>query len=364
MKKSKIIFLLILILLYPKIVTAATGKKCVYKNDDVNILVEIGVDKRKNLTCSATIKDWPGLKGLNRKIKSCGFWSKTKDYYLAKEMSEKKEICPTYIVVSYKKGWAFTTIGDKKELYISYLKYEIENKQKEMKNKSYILENIDSKTATVKRNSCTEYSYEECVNKTDAQGNVCIKDTEKKICKRPSSCSDYITKESCPSVTDAGRCRWNDTNNKCEKNTLFICTDYLTKDQCKDKDEEGKECRWRKGKCTFKNSKDDPNKEEKKDELDLETNEIDCNNIFNGKFGTLLKKVLSLIRFAVPILIIGLSIVDFIKAMASQDQNELKKVINKLGKRLIIGVLIFLLPTLLDVLLGLAGIEFGVCDIK
>ncbi len=362
MKKFKIIFLL-LIILYPRIVSAAEGKKCIYDSNGVNVIVNITVDKKKNLNCSATIKEWPDINSINKSV-NCGLWSsETKNSYLATEISSNKELCPTYILVSYKKGIPLINIGEKKELYISYSKSILENQQKKIKNKSYIIENTESKEVLDKKGSCTEYTYEECVNKTDAQGNVCIKDTEKKICKRPSSCADYITKESCPSLTDSGRCRWNDTTNKCEKKNLFICTDYLTKDQCKERDEEGKECRWRKGKCTFKNSKDDPNKEEKED-LDLETNDIDCDNIFNGKFGTLLKQILSLIRFAVPILIIGLSVVDFIKALAAQDPNEIKKVTNKLGKRLIIGVLIFLLPTLLEVLLELAGIEFGVCDIK
>jgi hypothetical protein len=99
------------------------------------------------------------------------------------------------------------------------------------------------------------------------------------------------------------------------------------------------------------------------DETDGTTN-VDCNTIFGGKFGELLKDILSLLRFAVPILIIGLSVVDFIKAVAAQDQNEIKKAANKFAKRLLIGVIIFLLPTLLDLILDLAGVEYGTCGIR
>ena len=52
------------------------------------------------------------------------------------------------------------------------------------------------------------------------------------------------------------------------------------------------------------------------------------------------------------------------KALTAQSQDEVKKATNKLVKRLIIGVLIFVLPTILEFVLKLAGIEFGVCAIK
>lgn len=95
----------------------------------------------------------------------------------------------------------------------------------------------------------------------------------------------------------------------------------------------------------------------------LETGEINCKNIFNGRFGSLLKQILSLIRFAVPLLIIGLSVVDFIKIVATQRIEDLRKASIKFVQRLIIGAIIFLLPTLLDILLKLAEVEFGVCDL-
>jgi hypothetical protein len=100
------------------------------------------------------------------------------------------------------------------------------------------------------------------------------------------------------------------------------------------------------------------------DSTEIITSSTDCDSIFGGEFGKLLKDALSLLRFAVPILIVGLSVVDFIKATAAQDQNEIKKSLNKLVKRLIIGVLIFLLPTILDLILDLAGVEYGTCGIK
>lgn len=90
---------------------------------------------------------------------------------------------------------------------------------------------------------------------------------------------------------------------------------------------------------------------------------VDC-SIFENGFGQFLMEAWKLIKFAVPILIIAFAIVDFIKAMASQDEAEVKKSANKLVKRLIIGVLIFVLPTLIEYILELAGIDYGTCGIK
>mgnify|MGYP001040041754 CR=1 FL=1 len=90
---------------------------------------------------------------------------------------------------------------------------------------------------------------------------------------------------------------------------------------------------------------------------------VDCNGIFANEFGEYLKQIYNLLKFAVPILILLYAIIDFIKALAAQDDSELKKAANKLVKRLIIGVLIFVLPTILEIFLDLAGVQFGVCDL-
>lgn len=98
-------------------------------------------------------------------------------------------------------------------------------------------------------------------------------------------------------------------------------------------------------------------------EMGFDTEELECSGIFSGKLGTILKQILNIVKFLVPILIIGLSIVDFVKALAAQSQDEIKKASQKLVKRLIIGIVIFVLPTLLEFLLKQAGIEFGICDL-
>ncbi len=90
------------------------------------------------------------------------------------------------------------------------------------------------------------------------------------------------------------------------------------------------------------------------------TGDIDC-SIFNGDFGKILKQVLDITRFAGPVLTIVLSIMDYIKALASQSQEDIKKANGRFIKRLIISVLIFIVPTLLEILLNWAGNAYGVC---
>lgn len=84
-------------------------------------------------------------------------------------------------------------------------------------------------------------------------------------------------------------------------------------------------------------------------------------NLCSGEFGKMLKELTLLVKFSVPILIIIFSIVDFSKAILSQNQDDLKKSSNKLIKRVIIGLIVILLPTLINVLLYLAGIDAEIC---
>ncbi len=89
----------------------------------------------------------------------------------------------------------------------------------------------------------------------------------------------------------------------------------------------------------------------------FETDNVLC----AGRFGEFLKQIMQLVKFAVPIIIIALAVVDFIKAMSAQKTEELKTAANKLLKRLIIGAIIFLLPTIIDYILSITGINSTTC---
>lgn len=67
-------------------------------------------------------------------------------------------------------------------------------------------------------------------------------------------------------------------------------------------------------------------------------------------------KIVKWVRYIVPILLILLSVLDFMKAIASDSEDEMRKVGSKFVKRLIVAAIIFLLPLMLEFLLGIFGI--------
>ncbi len=227
--------------------------------------------------------------------------------------------------------------------------------------KTALQELEERKNGEVKKDNCSDYTYNECVGVSDSDGNVCIRDFENKTCRKKMACSDFTSEATCPIESDYGNCRWNSSNNTCEKITKkFVCTDYLTEAQCPKSpktDEEGNKCRWTSNGCEFNTVNEGTEGE------GIEIGETDCTGIFQGGFGKFLKQIYSLIKFAVPIIILAFAIIDFLKAIAASDPAEVKKAATKLVKRMVIGVAIFVLPTLLELLLAAAGVEFGTCGI-
>ncbi len=66
-------------------------------------------------------------------------------------------------------------------------------------------------------------------------------------------------------------------------------------------------------------------------------------------------RIVSWIRYIVPVVIIILTILDFIKAIAADNEDEIKKASGRFAKRLIVALIIFLLPLLLEFILGIFG---------
>ena len=59
----------------------------------------------------------------------------------------------------------------------------------------------------------------------------------------------------------------------------------------------------------------------------------------------------SVIRYVAIILLIVLTVIDFVGAVASQDNDIMNKAIKKLGKRFVLCIIIFLLPSLIKFIL-------------
>lgn len=61
------------------------------------------------------------------------------------------------------------------------------------------------------------------------------------------------------------------------------------------------------------------------------------------------------IKIAVPIILIVMGMVDLVKAVAGQNEDELKKATSKLVKKAVAAVAVFLVATIVAMLMGLIG---------
>ena len=75
-----------------------------------------------------------------------------------------------------------------------------------------------------------------------------------------------------------------------------------------------------------------------------------------------LKQVLTIMQYAGPILCLVLSVSDFVKAAASQDKDALSKATKTTGKRIVLAMILFFIPVLVDFLFPLLG-WYGTCGI-
>lgn len=90
----------------------------------------------------------------------------------------------------------------------------------------------------------------------------------------------------------------------------------------------------------------------------------DMNELFGSKddpdsIRYMVNEVLTYVRIIVPILIILLGTIDFAKAVIAGKEDNMKKAQSDFIKRLIAGVIVFLVPTLVDIIMGLADIVWN-----
>lgn len=89
----------------------------------------------------------------------------------------------------------------------------------------------------------------------------------------------------------------------------------------------------------------------------------DC-SILGTEFNNILQEIFTIIKIAVPILVIVLCSVDIARAVIAQDDKAVKEALSSSIKRIIIGVVVFFVPTLINVLLEFAGNISGTCGIE
>lgn len=86
---------------------------------------------------------------------------------------------------------------------------------------------------------------------------------------------------------------------------------------------------------------------------------LSCNSW--GDVITDLQNVFNFLKIIVPLLIIGLSTYDFIKAVTAKDDKGLKKAFQTLLKRIACAIVLFFLPVLINLLLELVAVNSNVC---
>lgn len=79
--------------------------------------------------------------------------------------------------------------------------------------------------------------------------------------------------------------------------------------------------------------------------------EMDCKSL--GSFGEDLQSIFNVFKIVAPILTLALSTYDFVISITSKQAEGLQKSAKKFATRLVLVVLLYLLPTLINVLLGL-----------
>ncbi len=84
---------------------------------------------------------------------------------------------------------------------------------------------------------------------------------------------------------------------------------------------------------------------------------------FSDRLIAFIVNILKWIKYLVPALIIILSIIDFMKAIGADKDDEMKKAQQKFMKRLIIAALIFIVPFILEFVITKMGFNYNSCGI-
>ena len=98
----------------------------------------------------------------------------------------------------------------------------------------------------------------------------------------------------------------------------------------------------------------------------VNTNDIitinSCEDLLNDEIRGYLKSLLTIIKILIPLILIVLGTLDFAVAIFSGKDDDMKKNANKFIKRFIIAIIIFFIPSLLELLLTIASKIWGNID--
>ena len=87
-----------------------------------------------------------------------------------------------------------------------------------------------------------------------------------------------------------------------------------------------------------------------------------CEDVFGEDLLKILHDGVNAIKIMIPLLLIALGIVDFAKAVFGGNEDNMKKSAVKFGKRVLIGIVIFFIPSILNIILDIANKIWGNID--
>lgn len=88
-----------------------------------------------------------------------------------------------------------------------------------------------------------------------------------------------------------------------------------------------------------------------------EKNDEEDKVVTNGETIKIVRRIYHIIKILIPVLIILLSVIDFLKVVIVDDEKNYKSAWDKFIKRLMIGVIFFIVPILVSFILNYSGIE-------
>ena len=90
----------------------------------------------------------------------------------------------------------------------------------------------------------------------------------------------------------------------------------------------------------------------------------DCDVIFGSpsdpdSLRSFINEILKYPKILVPVIVIGLGILDIAKAVIASKEDEMRKAQSTFIKRVFIGVALFFVPTIVNILMHFADVVFG-----
>lgn len=166
------------------------------------------------------------------------------------------------------------------------------------------------------------------------------------------TCKELDVKNTC---TKRGDCSWNTKTKKCSNKS---CTKITKKSDC-----DGSRCSWQNNKCVNKSS---TSSETTSTTTTLSKLEFCAKT---SVIWQIVGWVVLVVKIVIPVLLIILGVVDFSKAAVFGKDDEVKKSVTSLMWRAISAVVIFFIPTVVTLAMGLitnfkdsgAAADFKVC---